>query len=808
MTLLALEALRVLPRAGPAVCLAVVTLVPIAANRKIAPVFSEDSVFGKTSFAWFLDRRDPAGSYRTIGLVGYRPDSPLGLTHAGNDTGDLEFSRRLWNQYTPALWRRGMVFNGDFDREIFRGCRACAASPQWRPRSATLRPFFGALALRWEIRFRDQEPLPGYHPVRTDGLMDWDEHENPFPDIRLLTSWREESGALPALSAVPTQTAGQIVIESGATRLGAARPGRLRILEKSPERLRIEAEAPDPTWLFALRGYWNYRAVLLDGRPVEDAPAQLAFSAVAAPCRPPHDRVDGARAGSYGIPLGAGTLRACRRASSLALRRQSRKGMRHRRLAGLVLVLIALLAGGGCRKEKSRRQRSTLEADQTRPPAEWLRSEPVRLLRDYVRLDTTDEKGEEEGAKFLKRFFDCAGIENEIVCPAPKRCNLLARLPGRSRKGALLLLNHIDVVRAFPSYWKEASPFGGEIKNGYLYGRGAYDMKSLGLAEALAMRNLKDHGIVPSSDVLFLAEADEEAGQRWGSRWLFEHRPEWFDGVEVVLNEGGTNEMILRDVRFWGIETVQAGYGLIEFEAPAAGAIEDLARRWPKIHSEAVQPLPDVVAGFDMLANHLGHPLTDPLRHLDRVRRDPAELAILPDRYGCFLEARIKWTGPYPYPGERDKFRGYVVVSTPPGISPDPFLDPVESDAARSGIRVVEKLSSGKTNASPYLSPSGHLVAFLDLIRRVTEARYPGIPFGPVPTFGASTTSIYFRQRGTACYGYSPIPANIADSGRRHGNDERIFLRDYVNGVEAYRDVLLEFAFYDGNKTSRQEARN
>lgn len=477
------------------------------------------------------------------------------------------------------------------------------------------------------------------------------------------------------------------------------------------------------------------------------------------------------------------------------------------RLIGSAVVLVALLLAAGCRKEKSRPRKSNLEADATRPPLEWLRSEPVRLLRDYVRLDTTDEAGEEKGAEFLKRFFECAGIESEMVCPAPKRCNLLARLPGRSRKGALLLLNHIDVAPAFPSFWKESGPFEGRIKGGFLYGRGAYDMKSIGLAEALAMRNLKEHGIVPSSDVLFLAEASEESGQRWGSRWLLEHRPEWFDGIVVVLNEGGTNEMILRDVRFWGIETVQAGYGLIEFEAPAARAIEDLARKWPKIHSSAVEPLPDVVRGFDILANHLGHPLTDPLRHLDRVRRNPAELAILPDRYGCFLEARIKWIGPFPYPPEAgNSFRAYAVISTPPGISPDPFLAPIVSDAARSGIRVVERHSTGATSASPYLSPSGQLAPVLGLVKKVTEARYPGVPFGPVPTFGGRTTSIYFRQRGIAAYGYSPVASNITDSVRRHRNDERIYLRDYVDGVNLYRELLLEFAFDGDNKTSRAEA--
>jgi len=283
VTLLALEALRVLPRAGPAVCLTLLTLVPIAANRRIARIFSEEAIFGRTPFVRFLDRMDPHGAYRTMGVFGYRTPSLLEQTHGANDPGFLEFSRRSWSQYTSALWRRGMVFNVDFDSGDLSRLQSLRRLSMAAAGFRDSQPFFGALALRWEIRFRDQEPLPGYQRVRTDGLMIWDEHENAYPDIRLLTSWREEERALSALKALPTLAAGQIVIESGATGLRTARPGRLRILEKNPERLRIEAEAPDPTWLFVLRGYWSYRAVLLDGRPAEASPAQLAFSAVRVP---------------------------------------------------------------------------------------------------------------------------------------------------------------------------------------------------------------------------------------------------------------------------------------------------------------------------------------------------------------------------------------------------------------------------------------------------------------------------------------------------------------------------------------------
>lgn len=459
-----------------------------------------------------------------------------------------------------------------------------------------------------------------------------------------------------------------------------------------------------------------------------------------------------------------------------------------RRVLAVGLALPLLWTACSRRPEAATR---TEFADVLRPAEEWLRMEPIRLLRDYVRIDTTNEtKGEKEGAEFLKSFFDCAGIQNEMVCPAPGRCNLLARLPGRRREGALLLLNHIDVVVAYARLWKEAQPFEGKIKGGYLYGRGVYDMKSIAIAQALALRRLKELGIVPESDVLFLAEADEEIGQQWGSRWLLEHRPEWFAGVSNVLNEGGTDEMILRTVRYWGIETIQAGYALAELEAPTEQPLKDLAAHWSRIDSPLVEPDPDVVTGFDMLANHLASPLTDPLRHLDRVRRNREELASLPDRYGAFLEARIHWFGPYPYPFEKPTRSGIaVVINLPPGLEPRKYLKPI-LDSAAEPVRVIRTGYGGPAGASPYPTQ------FTDLLARVTEAFSPGVQFGPMPTFSGYTTSILFRQRGFPTYGYSPIAMNITDAARRHGNDERIFLRDFVLGCAIYGQILEEFARY------------
>jgi hypothetical protein len=281
-TVLAMGLLLHPKRRGLGAALLLLTLVPVAANRKIGRTFREEEVFSPSPLARMLSRLDPSGSYRVLGESPYRPASALERQYAGADPAYLDFTRRSWFEYAHVLWGRGTIFNADFDSGDL------SRTESLRRLSKPLGffgngSFFGGLGLRWGVRYRDQQPVSGYYSFGGDGLRYWDGHERPFPDIRLVEAFREETGGIAALQALPRLEPGEVVIETGSARTGKVRPGRLRVLERSPERLLLEAQATDPTWLFAVRGYWPFRTVLLDGRLVEVSPAQIAFSALPVP---------------------------------------------------------------------------------------------------------------------------------------------------------------------------------------------------------------------------------------------------------------------------------------------------------------------------------------------------------------------------------------------------------------------------------------------------------------------------------------------------------------------------------------------
>ena len=279
-------ALRLLARDLPGrrmAAAALLTAVPLLANRRIARTDREEAVFPETAFARAVGRRDPGGSWRTVDASRYREPSALEHDATGADADGTWLYRQSWYFHTPSLWGRGTVFNSDLDEGDLSRVESLRRVSSYAAGAPDGAAFFESASLRFSTRWRDQAPLPGFRRFGGDALRDWDENPDAARDIRLLTAWKEAPDAVRALAALPALSSGAAVLESGAAADGSARPGTVRIRERSPERLALSVSAPDPAWLFVLRGFWTHRRVTIDGRDAETVPAQLAFTALHVP---------------------------------------------------------------------------------------------------------------------------------------------------------------------------------------------------------------------------------------------------------------------------------------------------------------------------------------------------------------------------------------------------------------------------------------------------------------------------------------------------------------------------------------------
>src|SRR3989441_1328476 len=166
-----------------------------------------------------------------------------------------------------------------------------------------------------------------------------------------------------------------------------------------------------------------------------------------------------------------------------------------------------------------------------------LGDETVDLLLRYLTIDTTNPPGNEiAGTRFLAEVLAGDGIESETIEAAPGRASLRARLAGDGSLGGIVLHHHVDVVYADRRYWT-VDPFGGVIADGYLYGRGAIDMKSTGILQLAAMLALKRARVPLKRDLVFLATADEEAGSEFGAQFIADRRRDWLAGAEYAISE-------------------------------------------------------------------------------------------------------------------------------------------------------------------------------------------------------------------------------------------------------------------------------
>jgi acetylornithine deacetylase/succinyl-diaminopimelate desuccinylase-like protein len=427
-------------------------------------------------------------------------------------------------------------------------------------------------------------------------------------------------------------------------------------------------------------------------------------------------------------------------------------------------------------------------------------------MQEYLRIDTTNPPGHEMRAvAFYKKILDEEGIENRVFEYTPGRGDLWARLPRTRPQGArpLILLNHTDVVTSDASHW-QVPPFSGEIRDGFLWGRGAQDMKDEGLAQLVVMVMLKREKIELDRDVIFLAVADEEADGS-GTDWFIAHQRDLLENAEFLINEGGENLLENGRVKYVGVD------------------VGEKTTFWLHVVAHG-RPGHASRPNADSAPNRL-------VRALDRILAYRTPLKVLP-----VVEEFLRTMAPYEPPEQAREYRNIRKA-----IEDKKFQQDVERDEAlnfllRDTISLTMMGGSEQTNVIPpeawanldvRILPGGDPKALLAQVRRVVDDRnvtvepmipefreanysttdtalyqiirevaakyFPGTPVVPQITSGYTENQRY-RPLGVKAYGFNPYTATEEEGNTEHGNDERIRVEEVRRGPRILFDVVAALA--------------
>lgn len=425
--------------------------------------------------------------------------------------------------------------------------------------------------------------------------------------------------------------------------------------------------------------------------------------------------------------------------------------------------------------------------DSTYVPEDETITPEIELLQSYIRIDTSNPPGLElEGARFLVRELERRGVKAELIESAPGRANVYARLRGKSAGGGLLLLHHIDVVPPGATGWSEP-PFGAKTKMNMLYGRGALDMKSIGISHLLAFTDLAASGAQPERDVVFLAVADEEEGGTLGTAWLLEHRPDVFEGVAFALNEGGISETLREQPTYFGIE--------IGTRQLVKLALRSKDRRPLELARTALMPLqnprdpdrilPEIPA---ILKNTAQHRVQN-RELLADVQRTIAngDFYRLQTVYRSLFFSAASLDGVVSDPA--GGFRMDVVLNNLPDELPAASIERVKAMIGGLDVTLEVESVQGPSPISPVET------RLFGLIREEVVREYGESVFvGPIILPFSSNDSRYLRPRGIVAYGLCPFPVSLYHTWGIHGTDERVRLDWFVDGVNLTRRLVSRYA--------------
>jgi acetylornithine deacetylase/succinyl-diaminopimelate desuccinylase-like protein len=425
---------------------------------------------------------------------------------------------------------------------------------------------------------------------------------------------------------------------------------------------------------------------------------------------------------------------------------------------------------------------------------------PVELLQQLIRFDTTNPPGNEaECVGFVRGLLEDAGCEVELYSKDPARPNLVSRLPGRGERSPLLLQGHVDVVTTSGQDWSR-EPFGGELVDGWVWGRGALDMKGgVAMMVSAFLRAAHERAELPG-DVILCVLADEENGGDYGAKFLVEDHAHLFEGVRHSLGEFGGFTLEVAGKRIYPIQVAEkqicwinarvrgrGGHGAVPQHggtmARLGKFLRDLDRKRTPVHVT-----PAARAMIEGIAAALPRPNSDVLRALLRPRLTDRVLPLLRERAPT-IEGLLRNTVNATIVHASDKVN--VVPSVVdveldcralPGFGPDQVLAEVQELVGED----VE-LELVRYDAGP---PAPSLDEF-DTLAEIIRELEPGST--PVPMLqGGVTDARFFAQLGIQNYGFLPLklPGDFRFTGLIHAADERVPAEAIEFGAEAVYRAL------------------
>ncbi|HET9493987.1 MAG TPA: M20/M25/M40 family metallo-hydrolase [Chloroflexia bacterium] len=432
---------------------------------------------------------------------------------------------------------------------------------------------------------------------------------------------------------------------------------------------------------------------------------------------------------------------------------------------------------------------------------------PAELLQHLIRYDTTNPPGNEAACvSFIQGLLENAGIETTIRALDPNRPSLIARLKGRGDAPPFLMQGHVDVVTTEKQDWTHP-PFSGDLIDGYVWGRGALDMKGAVACMVAALLRAVDRGMTPAGDILLAVLPDEEAGGDYGARWLVKEHPELFEGVRYSIGEAGGETTYLEGRKLYPIQVSEkqrcemravlrgpGGHGSLPTRGGAMGKLGKMlsamdANRLPVRISEPSRAMVEgIAAGLDGQARDMVLALLDPEktnsvldrlgiigRGLDAVLHNTANATIVSGGYKVNVIPSEITVG----------IDGRLV----PGATPDDMIEDLRGVIGYDAD--LEVVTYDPYDVKPDMKLYGVMA---DILK---EADPEGTPFPYV--LSGVTDGRHFAKLGIQNYGFTPLllPDDPSLVMTVHDADERVPAEALDFGVDCTYKLLERYGPLD-----------